>query len=219
MTKKKKIISNLVYLLTLLLPTSIFLIVSATILHIKPDFYIDNVETFETLYLENEAFLYSHDVEVEYIGKVSYNADLDTFGVLLREKELVKVKNKYYEYKEGEVVEISVFKLEKKESWKIPIPIFISAFAVVVGVLVIIGKMGWVKKVPRIATLLSLVLATGVLFAIDLIASNMAWVFLTLTVSWAMYLIEYTFVRLSLSSEEKRKEKDNVLGQLRDLLR
>lgn len=224
--KKKTIIHRLIYSLTIFIPSLTYIILSATMFSIKADYILTNAENMEIEYLEREAFLYSSDNSITFNGKISYNEDLGVYGVYIGENEIVKV-DKYYmglrfdeEIEDKfELVDIKLFEIEKKESISIPIIVYISLFGGVIIFFIVSGKMRLVRKYPRIATLVSLIVGTSILFVLDLIISNLLGIFIVFTISWFVYVLEHAFINGNISLSDKDKERDKLLDTLNDLIK
>ena len=94
--KRKKLIFDIIKTITLTFPMITYLILSATILNIEVDHFVDveNIEVIKVVKREDSAFVYSLDNEVEYEGK-RYDKELKPF-VLIKPEEIVKINNKFY---------------------------------------------------------------------------------------------------------------------------
>lgn len=218
MSKKGLLIYKIISGLTLILPISVFLILQATIFSIVPDYIIYGAEISDlnVFNIDKEYFIYSTIKTPNYNGYVSYNAELDEYGILVNEKDIIKIKNTFINYK---LQDIKKIESDNKKSWAIPTAFFISIGAALIVVAVIKGKMGWSKKYPRIAVMIALFTGTVILFIINSIVSNILNVFLIGTVSWGIYLIEYMFVNNKLSEREKEKKTSDLANALKEALK
>lgn len=218
---KKKIFYKILTATTLILPMSVYLFLSATILNVKADYNItlfDNAEIMD-YELENSVFLYNLYDKIEFKGGViKYLDKVDSYGVEVFEGDIVKINNDYFvlELKENklEFVDIDVWKLGRKESVNLPIALIISIVGAVIVGLIYAGKMQVFKKNKRLAVWVSLLLGTGILFLIDMIVSNMLNVFLVATVSWTIYCLEYVV----LNGVKDDNKVNNLINELQNML-
>lgn len=191
--KKGNRLYKVISFLTLILPLPVYLFIMATVFSIKADYVVKNVDfdAVNVVYYDTHSFIWVDDETAVIDGIVKFDSDVGAWGVEVFESDILKVGKKYYGLDKGELkdIEIKVFKQEKKT--KIPFVIFVSIFGVLIVALVISKKMQWQKKYPRIAVMLSLLVGTIILYAIDMVVGGLLGVFLVATITWGVYLIEY----------------------------
>lgn len=223
--KSSKIIYKLITILTLVLPTSIYILLAATIFNVQTDHYIDTngSETMQVSIQAGLAYVYDLDELYTYQGNVvRYD---DRYALFVARGEVVKIDKDFYKliFKVNEEtnVEVGTFeimdlkKLKKEESYKIPIGVFIAIFAFAVASIVVFKKMKLTEKYKRTAVLISLIIGTATLAIINVIVTNMLWVFVTFTISWVIYMVEYSFVK----GKIEEAEKDDIIGSLNKALK
>lgn len=219
MKKKSNILYNIITACILILPTSIYLFVVATIYGIEPDV----ITTNDTVNLLNDNDKYYVRVEEGYKysgGQIEYNDIYDVWVIRVREKDIIKVKGgflqlaKNKETKNIELIEYDKKLLKKEENYKIPIAFFISAAGALIVGAIISGKMNWQKKHPRIAVFISLLLGTTILFIINFFIGGMLGIFITATISWGIYTIRYYITKYSDVEKEKQEKVNTLLEEL-----
>lgn len=219
MKKKSNILYNIITACILILPTSIYLFVVATIYGIEPDV----ITTNDTVNLLNDNDKYYIRVEEGYKysgGQIEYNDIYDIWVIRIKEKDIIKVKGGFLQVKKNqetkniELIEYDKKLLKKEENYKIPIVFFISVAGSVAGILIvgaiISGKMTWQKKHPRIAVFISLLLGSTILFIINFFIGGMLGIFITATISWGIYTVMYYTTQYQ-SVEKQQEEKVNHL--------
>lgn len=210
MKKRNKILANILMYATLLVPMPVYLLIMATFFSVKADYTVSGVDIADlsVFVADDEYYINSSDNAVIYDGLVAYNVDLDNFVMIVDEGDIVRVGKKLYnlefddEVEEFRLIEIDVKKIKKEQKTKYDISIF-GMIAIVIVALIIIKKMQLEKKYPRIAVMIALSLGTAILYGINTIVSDMLYVFVVATVSWAIYLIEYTVYFNKLNANEK----------------
>lgn len=215
MKKKSNILYNIITACILILPTSIYLFVVATIYGIEPDV----ITTNDTVNLLNDNDKHYIKVEEGYKysgGQIEYNDIYDVWVIRVKEKDIIKVKGGFLQVKKNqetkniELIEYDKKLLKKEENYKIPIAFFISVAGMLIVGGIISGKMNWQKKHPRIAVLVSLSTGTIILFIINFFIGGLLGVFITATISWAIYTVMYYTTQYQ-SVEKQQEEKVNHL--------
>ena len=217
--KKSKLIYNIIKVVTLSLPMSLYLFLSATLFNINPDYEIRNI-TSESVIIEvvdDYTFIYTDDttaiyqgVVVQYEGKYGFYMDGD---------DILKLKDGYFSMTDNVLTDIKVFEMKKQLQYALPLTFFISAFGVLVVALVISGKMQWHKKYPRVAVTVALVTGSVILLILDTFISNILNIFLIATASWLLYCIEYKVYTNSLNETQAAKSESDILTALKEALR
>lgn len=219
---KSKVIYKLISTLTLVLPLPIYLILSATIFNIKPDYTIQNVEiaNLSVFSKDDEYFIVSDNKDAIFYGTMAYDVDLDTYVLVIEEDDIIKVGRDFYSYdlEKGELIDIKKFELEKQQSYKIPLSVIISLGAVLIVVLVIQKKMDVYKKYPRTATFVALLTGTIVLYIMNTIVGNILNVFMIATTSWGAYCLEYMIYTGTAKSKTDAKKENDIIGALKKAL-
>lgn len=224
-SSKSKLIYKLITGATLFVPLPLYLFLMATLFNIVPDYVvyteIENVQVLE--YVENE--------ETIYFLTTTNNASLNglvefydnKWGIYIDSKDIIKIDKNYYSYVEidnvRELKDIKKFEIQKEQSYKIPISFFISAFGILIVVLIVQNKMQWHKRFPRLAALLALLTGTITLFILNTIIGNILGVFLVATASWAVYCLEYMVHQQTLDEKEKAKQESDLLNTLKGLIK
>lgn len=219
---KSKVIYKLISTLTLILPLPIYLILSATIFNIKADYVIQNVEIADLSVFtkDDEYFITSNNKDAIYYGTMSYDNDLDSYVLVIEDGDIIKVGKGYYSYsiEKAELIDVRKFEIEKQQSYKIPLSVFISLGAVLIVILVIQKKMDVYKKYPRTATFVALLTGTIVLFIMNTIVSSILNVFLIATTSWGAYCLEYIVYSSSVKTKTDAKKENDIIGALKKAL-
>ena len=216
MKTKGKLIYKIISTITLLVPLPIYLILSATLFNIVPDYVIDNV-TFEEVNVieyEDYNFLYVENTDAIYNGVVVQDNGL--YGFYMDEDDILKVENNYYN---NNLEDIKKLEIQKETSYKLPLAFFISLMGVGIVALIISGKMQLYKKYPRVSTLIGLLTGTIILYVMNIIVSNIFNVFLIATVSWAVYCIEYMIKEGIINKDVAEKEENDLISTLKEALK
>ena len=216
----KKTLYNILTSATVVLPTIIYLYLSATILNIQYDYEVwyDKdvvVSAYEWDYEDEPMlFYFSATREATFEGVIEWNDTYKAYGMYLKEGDIIKENKKFrivekVEGRELELVDINKFAIQTKENISLPVATMISIFAAVVVIMIKTGKMGFLKKYRRLSVFLSLLIGTLILFGIDMIVSNMLNVFLVALASWAVYCIEY-LVATGFDKDKRLEEKEKL---------
>ena len=221
MTKKANTIYKIIVALTLLLPISSFLIISA--IFSQPfDYEIFAEETAVIEFTEYE------DGYVVYAEEASYNGYLipynEEYALYIENGDVVKIDNDYFTpYFNDEIGEYKLTNYndipptpQQNRTWTISI-----ASIVALGIvgLIIGGKMDLLKKHPRISALVSLAVITAILYGLNSIISDMLTVFLIATISWFGYCLEYAFKQGTISAKESEKIQTDLINGLKEMLK
>ena len=215
MKTKGKLIYKIISTITLLVPLPIYLILSATLFNIVPDYTIDNVTIEEVNVIEYEDynFLYVENAEAIYSGVVVQDNGL--YGFYMDEDDILQIESDYYN---NDLTDIKKLEIKKETSYKLPLAFFISLMGVGIVALIISGKMQLYKKYPRISTLIGLLTGTIILYVMNIIVSNIFSVFLIATVSWAVYCIEYMIKEGIINKDQAEKQENDLIETLKKAL-
>lgn len=219
--KKYNLIYKIIVGITLFMPISIFLIYSAAADNVYYNYEIYGVEIADlsTFKIDDEYFIYTIDNKANYSGYVRYDTDLGTYGILINDKDIIKIDKSYYSVVKNILSDVKDKEVSAKKSWAIPFTVMVSLGAIGIVVLVIQGKMGWAKKYPRVAVLISLGVGTGILYIIDSVVGSILNVFLISLVSWCLYLLEYMFVSGKITANKREKSSSDLSRALADALK
>jgi len=217
MTKKGSIIYKIITLLTLILPSSIYLIVFASIKkQVEPDIYLDTVYTgYSYPYEFNGNIVYFNTFNTIDGANVINNANYQAEGYLayqyrieLGHNQVIDINGAKYVYRSANnsIVEFDtsllVDEINTQNNVKISISVVLSLVAIAIAGIVIAGKMKVLKNHPRIATALSLIIGTGVLLLINWISGSFLNVFIVITASWLVYCIEYSIAHRGITAKQ-----------------
>jgi len=214
--------SNILYKLlvgaTFILPTSIYLIISALFFNITPDITFYDLELGDLSVYIVEDDLYAVKGFTTANGHIIVDNG-ETYA-LIKSDEIIKIGWRFYMI---DLVDNTPTILERKlveqeTSYRVPIAVFISIFGVAIAGLIISNKMKIYKTRPRLATWITLFTTTITLALINLFVSNMLGVFIMVLISWTIYCIEYLYVQGKISGDNKNKEESYLLGALKKAL-
>lgn len=213
---KNKVLYKIISGITIIAPLIVYLFLSATILNVNATHFIRKLDDVEVLVyeLEDTLFLYNEDNAFEYRGLIKYLDEVGQYGLEVYENDIVKIDKKYFAISkvddELKIVDINVWEISKRENTKLPIATLISAFAILIIVLIYAGKMDSLKDRKRLAVWLSLALGTAILYGINLIVSNMLNVFIVALVSWSIYCIEYLVQKGFINDKDAKELRDKA---------
>lgn len=190
---------------------TIYLFLSATLFNVNADITVKNATVSDLII--NEDFIYTNNENVVYNGSVTYYEG--NYGFFVDEDTIIKTDDGYYNYK---LEEFNATELRKETSYKLPMAFLVSVFGVGIVLLVVNRKMQWYKQYPRIFVLVSLTMGTLTLLAIDVVVSNLLYVFLVATISWALYCVEYMVNQGLIDEKDAKKADSKLLDTLRDLV-
>ena len=217
---KKKTLYKLLTSLTLLLPISLFLIISAiTGQTYDAEIYIENDAVIEFNAYDDGYIVYS--VKASYTGYiVPYNEE---YGIYIEEDDILKVGNEFftpYFNEDTQAVELTNFDdipvaPQANSRWFVSI-----ASIVALGIvgLIIGGKMDLLKKRPRLSALVTLVVLTAILYGLNTIIGDMLNVFIIATASWLAYCLEYAVNNGIVSLNKSDETQAKILSGLKGLL-
>lgn len=232
--KRNNIIYRVITILTLILPMPIYLIVSACILSITPDYILYEADTREWEVIEDSDYAFKISMTsiegVTIDGEVSIE-DGHLYIPFIPEVTIFEIrdgtmKSGYYQVSLDEAdFTIATWEnhtnslFQKQLSYKLPIGIIFGILAMVIVALVVTKKMNILKKRPRLSVMLSLGMGTLVLLILELIVSSMLGVFITATAMWAAYCIEYMVYNRKTLFKSKEKKESEVISKLSEALK
>lgn len=202
---------NLLVILTLTAPMTIYLFLMATIFRITPDAYVYG-EITQVEVIKDE-FLYAKPLtqDVSFNGEVVLHEG--AMALKFTEDDIIKFKDGYFRYQE-EWVDIKVFAFNQELSYKLPLTFIIATIGVLFVALIVSNKMQWQKKKPRLATFIALLLTTALLAVLNFIIGSLLGVFVVATASFGLYCIEYLIQQNKITQETS----DKATNELTDLL-
>lgn len=238
--KNKKLLYKIVSALTLALPVSITLVVSAIWSKPTPDLVVlfDSVEVVQKVEDLERHFVIEIRNEKLYIDNskgatnVSYlNIDFtpnekakNEFGI----KSIEMKKTAYIRFitddfdkvveKDGKLQAVSNINIQTGN--KLSLAFIISVVATLIVVAIISGKMEFQKKYPKTAVFIALLSGTIILYVIDMIIGSMLTVFVVATISWGLYCIEnyYFYNTIETIDKNNRSRESELIEALRKAL-
>lgn len=225
MTAKASKLYKLLTIITLAIPMSAYLFISSLITKIDYDYQV-NVKMAElsVFEYEEEAFIYDTTKEALINGAVTFNDDVATYGFYLDATTVLRTKDGYYTYnqdKDGlwQITNVKSAEIAVQRGWKIPLTFIISALGVFIVLMVVSGKMGWQKEHPRLAVLIALITGTLVLAVVNVIVSNLLGVFITASISWGLYYVEWLWKQNKITTKEKTKIETTLLREIKEAVK
>lgn len=222
MSKKQNAIYKLIIALTLILPTSLYVLFTSLLVSIEPDVITNaKIDDLSVVYLDDGAFVYDDTQEHYFNGFVVFNEDIGAYGVRVGADIILKAKGGYYSYdiESQELKDISKREMNLQKGTKIPLGVMFSIFATLLVALIIGGKMEWQKKKPRLAAFIALLTTTIILYIINSIIGGMLGVFVMATISWGLYSVEYLFAQNIINKKERDDVEQKLVGALKTALK
>lgn len=215
---KNRTLYKVIVAFTLIAPMTLYMFLSATLFNIDEDIRVDNVTSEELIIttIEDGYFAYTDNEDVIFSGVVTRLDGL--YGFYVDEDTIIRLDDGYYIYEDNELVDIKATELQREQSYKIPMAFVISAIGVAIVVLVVMNKMQWYKKYPRLSALVALATGTLILWVIDVLVSNLLFVFLIATISWGAYCIEYLIDKGLIDEETGKKAESETIKALKEAL-
>ena len=213
---------KIVKLLTLVIPLPVYLFLMATLFSITPDYIINTeIERVSVSAYEEDYFIYTDDLEASMSGLIVYNAELEVYGIVIEEEDIIKIDKDYYSYtlnEDGirELVDIKKFAIQQEQSYKIPVSVFISLIGVLIVVLIVTKKLKWHEDHPKGAVFIALFTTTVILWILNTIIGGILGVFTVATISWGLYLLEDMIEKGALSNKEAEKVESDLLKALKE---
>lgn len=221
MSKKQTVIYKLIVALTLILPTSLYVLFTSLLVSIQPDIITNaKIDDLSVVYIEDSAFVYDDTKEHYFDGFVVFNDSIGAYGVRVDADIILKAKGGYYslDVESQELKDISRREMNLQKGTKIPLSVMFSIFATLLVALIVGGKMEWQKKKPRLATFIALLTTTIILYIINSIIGGMLGVFVMATISWGLYSIEYLFAQNKINKKEREEAEEKLVGALKAVL-
>jgi hypothetical protein len=213
---------KIIKLVTLIVPLPVYLFLMATLFSITPDYIINTeIERVSVVDYDEAYFIYTDDLEASLSGLMIYNAELQVYGIVIDEEDIIKIDGNYYSYilnnqNVRELVNIQKFAIQKQQSYKIPVSVFLSLIGILMVVLIVTKKLKWHEDHPKGAVFIALFSATVVLYIVNTIIGGILGVFIVATISWGLYLIEDMVDKGLLTTKQAEKVESDLLKALKE---
>lgn len=235
--EKKKLLFKIIGAMTLALPISITLVVSAIWSKPTPDYVItfNDALAVDLETINEKVVITEHDdknkaLVIAFDEFTFYNIDFTYYDKIIDGKYIVKNKS-YIRFLSDDfdnVLEIidgdSFIKLDKvshiniQTGNKLSLSLIVSIIATLVVVGIISGKMKLHRKYPKSATFIALLSATIIIGVINAIISSIFTVFVVATISWGAYCLEDAYFKSLQPVNESQQQQNALINELRRLL-
>jgi hypothetical protein len=234
---KKKLLFKIIGAMTLALPISITLVVSAIWSKPTPDYVItfNDALAVDLETINEKVVITEHDdknkaLVIAFDEFTFYNIDFTYYDKIIDGKYIVKNKS-YIRFLSDDfdnVLEIidgdSFIKLDKvshiniQTGNKLSLSLIVSIIATLVVVGIISGKMKLHRKYPKSATFIALLSATIIIGVINAIIGSIFTVFVVATISWGAYCLEDAYFKSLQPVSESQQQQNALINELRRLL-
>jgi hypothetical protein len=234
---KKKLLFKIIGAMTLALPISITLVVSAIWSKPTPDYVItfNDALAVDLETINEKVVITEHDdknkaLVIAFDEFTFYNIDFTYYDKIIDGKYIVKNKS-YIRFLSDDfdnVLEIidgdSFIKLDKvshiniQTGNKLSLSLIVSIIATLVVVGIISGKMKLHRKYPKSATFIALLSATIIIGVINAIIGSIFTVFVVATISWGAYCLEDAYFKSLQPVNESQQQQNALIDELRRLL-
>lgn len=235
--EKKKLLFKIIGAMTLALPISITLVVSAIWSKPTPDYVItfNDALAVDLETINERVVITEHDdknkaLVIAFDEFTFYNIDFTYYDKIIDGKYIVKNKS-YIRFLSDDfdnVLEIidgdSFIKLDKvshiniQTGNKLSLSFIVSVIATLVVVGIISGKMKLHRKYPKSATFIALLSATILIGVINAIIGSIFTVFVVATISWGAYCLEDAYFKSLQPVNESQQQQNALIDELRRLL-
>lgn len=223
--------------MTLALPISITLVVSAIWSKPTPDYVItfNDALAVDLETINEKVVITEHDdknkaLVIAFDEFTFYNIDFTYYDKIIDGKYIVKNKS-YIRFLSDDfdnVLEIidgdPFIKLDKvshiniQTGNKLSLSLIVSIIATLVVVGIISGKMKLHRKYPKSATFIALLSATIIIGVINAIIGSIFTVFVVATISWGAYCLEDAYFKSLQPVNESQQQQNALIDELRRLL-
>lgn len=223
--------------MTLALPISITLVVSAIWSKPTPDYVItfNDALAVDLETINEKVVITEHDdknkaLVIAFDEFTFYNIDFTYYDKIIDGKYIVKNKS-YIRFLSDDfdnVLEIidgdPFIKLDKvshiniQTGNKLSLSLIVSIIATLVVVGIISGKMKLHRKYPKSATFIALLSATIIIGVINAIIGSIFTVFVVATISWGAYCLEDAYFKSLQPVSESQQQQNALIDELRRLL-
>lgn len=235
--EKKKLLFKIIGAMTLALPISITLVVSAIWSKPTPDYVItfNDALAVDLETINEKVVITEHDdknkaLAIAFDEFTFYNIDFTYYDKIIDGKYIVKDKS-YIRFLSDDfdnVLEIidgdPFIKLDKvshiniQTGNKLSLSLIVSVIATLVVVGIISGKMKLHRKYPKSATFIALLSATIIIGVINAIIGSIFTVFVVATISWGAYCLEDAYFKSLQPVNESQQQQNALIDELRRLL-
>ena len=235
--EKKKLLFKIIGAMTLALPISITLVVSAIWSKPTPDYVItfNDALAVDLETINEKVVITEHDdknkaLAIDFDEFTFYNIDFTYYDKIIDGKYIVKDKS-YIRFLSDDfdnVLEIidgdPFLKLDKvshiniQTGNKLSLSLIVSVIATLVVVGIISGKMKLHRKYPKSATFIALLSATIIIGVINVIIGSIFTVFVVATISWGAYCLEDAYFKSLQPVNEAQQKQNALIDELRRLL-
>lgn len=235
--EKKKLLFKIIGAMTLALPISITLVVSAIWSKPTPDYVItfNDALAVDLETINEKVVITEHDdknkaLAIAFDEFTFYNIDFTYYDKIIDGKYIVKNKS-YIRFLSDDfdnVLEIidgdPFIKLDKvshiniQTGNKLSLSLIVSIIATLVVVGIISGKMKLHRKYPKSATFIALLSATIIIGVINAIIGSIFTVFVVATISWGAYCLEDAYFKSLQPVNESQQQQNALIDELRRLL-
>lgn len=235
--EKKKLLFKIIGAMTLALPISITLVVSAIWSKPTPDYVItfNDALAVDLETINEKVVITEHDdknkaLVIAFDEFTFYNIDFTYYDKIIDGKYIVKDKS-YIRFLSDDfdnVLEIidgdQFIKLDKvshiniQTGNKLSLSLIVSVIATLVVVGIISGKMKLHRKYPKSATFIALLSATVIIGVINAIIGSIFTVFVVATISWGAYCLEDAYFKSLQPVNEAQQKQNALIDELRRLL-
>lgn len=235
--EKKKLLFKIIGAMTLALPISITLVVSAIWSKPTPDYVItfNDALAVDLETINEKVVITEHDdknkaLVIAFDEFTFYNIDFTYYDKIIDGKYIVKNKSyiRFLSDDFDKVLEIidgdSFIKLDKvshiniQTGNKLSLSLIVSIIATLVVVGIISGKMKLHRKYPKSATFIALLSATIIIGVINAIIGSIFTVFVVATISWGAYCLEDAYFKSLQPVNESQQQQNALIDELRRLL-
>ena len=235
--EKKKLLFKIIGAMTLALPISITLVVSAIWSKPTPDYVItfNDALAVDLETINEKVVITEHDdknkaLVISFDEFTFYNIDFTYYDKIIDGKYIVKDKS-YIRFLSDdfdnvlEIIEGDQFiKLDKvshiniQTGNKLSLSFIVSVIATLVVVGIISGKMKLHRKYPKSATFIALLSATIIIGVINAIIGSIFTVFVVATISWGAYCLEDAYFKSLQPANEAQQKQNALIDELRRIL-
>lgn len=238
----KKLLFRIISAMTLALPISITLVVSAIWSKPTADYVItfDDALVVDLETINQKVVITEHDdknkaLAIAFDDFTFFNIDFTYYDKIIDGKYIVK-DNSYIRFLSDDfdkVLEIVDGKNDLGESFitldkvshiniqtgnKLSLSFIVSVIATLLVVGIISGKMKLHRKYPKSATFIALLSSTILLGVLNAIIGNIFTVFVVATISWGAYCLEDAYFKSLQPVDETEKKQNALIDELRRLL-
>ncbi|MFA5720275.1 MAG: hypothetical protein WC939_04375 [Acholeplasmataceae bacterium] len=234
---KKKLLFKIIGALTLALPISITLVVSAIWSKPTPDYVItfNDALAVDLETINEKVVITEHDdknkaLVIAFDEFTFYNLDFTYYDKIIDGKYIIKDKSyiRFLSDDFDKVLEIidgdPLIKLDKvsyiniQTGNKLSVSLIVSIIVTLVVVGIISGKMRLHRKYPKSATFIALLNATILIGVINAIIGSIFTVFVVATISWGAFCIEDAYFKSLQPVSESQQQQNALIDELRRLL-